>query len=199
MAPDNFVQIKEKIQTSPILTSDEKKEWLYLLPKMKPEQIKELDRVLSIRISGLLSKPDKPVRPAPPPHSPVTAPVPLVPPSPPPAAPAAPEEAREEPNLPVTKAPSFGLDNLDIGSMKKASSVYTYLEALSKQMRELLAQNAATPEQIETAFEQSPLFKAYLDAGLAIMAGEEPQDLGKTEFEAITEFREALKEILHKG
>ena len=42
--------IKQKIETSTILSPQEKKEWLFLLPKMNAEQIDELDRILSVHM-----------------------------------------------------------------------------------------------------------------------------------------------------
>ena len=50
MSPEQFQQIKQKIQSSTTLSGNEKREWLFLLPKMNPEQIKELDRILSIKM-----------------------------------------------------------------------------------------------------------------------------------------------------
>ena len=50
MSPEQFTQIKQRIEASTILNPTEKKEWLFLLPRMTEQEIKELDRILAIKL-----------------------------------------------------------------------------------------------------------------------------------------------------
>jgi len=201
MSPENFTETKKKIEQSALLSSDEKKEWLFLLPKMNPEQIKELDRILSIKMPA--SKQESGI----------------------PASPVGGEniEYEEKQKEEIKKAvPSrtvisqktfpnyqFHITNstfqandpgklkmLSIKDLRLASSVYIFLEALGARLRVVVKNKLTTPDEIAIAFEQSPLYQDYLDAGLRIMAGEEPSLLNHHEIEAIADFRTSLRKIL---
>ena len=67
--------IKNKILTSANLSESEKREWLFLLPKMSAEQLEELDQIISINIP-IAQKPATPVSPPVKPAHPTT---PIVP------------------------------------------------------------------------------------------------------------------------
>lgn len=196
MAPEEFTQIKHRIEDSSILSDQEKKEWLFLLPKMSAEQIKELDRVLSIKMPVQKSTPSSsppshggervgvisPVRP------PISAPQPAMTPSPPP-----PHEGEKKWG---SQSVLPGIRSLTVEKMRSNLSVYRFLEQLAATIRSMLEKKVASREEIKQAFEQSPLYKAYLDSGLKIMSGERHEILSRDEFEALADFREALKKIL---
>ena len=57
MTPEAFTIIKNKIEQSTVLSRSEKREWLFLLPKMSESQMKEPDRILSIRMSAAAKNP----------------------------------------------------------------------------------------------------------------------------------------------
>src|SRR3989338_8283848 len=61
MSPGDFTVLRNKIESSPVLTEKEKSEWLVLLPRMTAEHIKELDRILAVK------SPPPPFPPPPPP------------------------------------------------------------------------------------------------------------------------------------
>ena len=49
--------LKQKIQSSPILSDSEKREWSYLLPIMTDDQKQDLLRILEVRMPLLTEKP----------------------------------------------------------------------------------------------------------------------------------------------
>ena len=80
--------------------------------------------------------------------------------------------------------------------MRAAPSVYTFLEEVGSKMKIFIKNKLTTPFEVAQAFEQSPLYQAYLDDGLKIMGGEKPAALSHHEIEAIADFRASLKRIL---
>ncbi len=200
MSPTDFTIIKNKIETSPMLNEQEKKEWLFLLPRMSAEQMKELDRILSIKLPSS-------IKPA---VTPLTSP---------PSTPTVPSgQVREErvgviakpvdlrPKTisapgPFTQRPTLppGLESfksLTVEDLRQAPSIYDFLEKLTLKIEELPKAHAATAAQIMAALEQSPFYKAYVESGLKFMAGEEKADLNHDELEAFTDFRANLRKIL---
>lgn len=216
-------KIKEKIRQASILSSDEKEEWLFLLPRMTEEQIKELDRILSIKMPSLGISAQQPktansdlrfaIRKEPP--QPSQSPI---------ANRQLPDEglyrstiaelARKRqppkeiylPPLPETSLVPQ-ISSLSIVDLRQALSVHAFLEEVAEKMRSLLTTRQATAAQIMIAFEQSPLYRGYLETGLKILSphpssptrGEEMKEgggLSLQEFEAIADFRASLKRIL---
>ncbi|MDP3993813.1 MAG: hypothetical protein U1C57_00815 [Candidatus Doudnabacteria bacterium] len=200
MSPDQFQQIKNKIEQSTILAPDEKREWLFLLPKMNTDQIKELDRILSVHMPVVTQEHKEAIqdhKAAVQSHvASITEPRIRNP------APAGRQELGQKaskPQVQQTAAPVNDpgkLGTLTVKDLRLASSVYTFLEALATRLRVLVKNKLTTPDEITVAFEQSPLYRDYLDAGLTIMSGDEPSALGHHEIEAIADFRTSLKKIL---
>lgn len=180
MSSANLAQIKTKIQQSVTLSPAEKREWLSLLPKMTEGQIQELDRILSVRVSA------KPALPPPPQKAP---PVPA-----PPSRTLAVPDARAK-TAPAPETPA-GLAALSVRQLRAAPSVYDFLEKLGQQIRDIRARGTSSAADIESALAASPLYDAYVQAGLRYMAGASEAALTREEFEAITDFRTKLRQIL---
>ena len=219
MSPDQFQQIKQKIQSSTIVSPDEKKEWLFLLPKMNTDQIKELDRILSVHMpastssslggpvvtndhkeaikehkvavqSHVASNAESRIRNPAPAGRQVLGQKAIIKSK----IQASPPSAR--PTVSAVNDPGK-LRTLTVKDLRLASSVYTFLEALASRLKVLVKNKLTTPDEIAVAFEQSPLYRDYLDAGLTIMSGDEPSALGHHEIEAIADFRSSLKNVLN--
>lgn len=56
--------LKQKINQSTILSDSEKKDWLFLLPKMREEQLLELDKILSVQVPTSTTQEPSPTTPA---------------------------------------------------------------------------------------------------------------------------------------
>ena len=80
--------------------------------------------------------------------------------------------------------------------MREAGSVYTFLEALTKKMSEVKHKKGIGTDALIAAFEQSPLYRVYLESGLRIM-GKGDSALTRSEFEAIADYRETLRKNLN--
>jgi len=209
MNPQDFVTLKQKIEQSSILSDKEKKEWLFLLPKMNQEQIEELDRIVSIKLPEA-KKPAPEIKPAPSPVKVTPAPKPelkltdIKPQVQPPI-----QQPKVEPKLVEVKpaAPAVeptpvavkanpetaAYSAIKLEDLHRAPSVYIFLEELEKKMKN---QSERTNfYDMVTAFETSPLYKAYLASGLGFMAGKKDQDLSHEEFEAIADFHAAIKRL----
>ena len=50
MTAEQLSALKQKIDQAAILSEQEKKEWLFLLPKMTDFQISELERLMSVKM-----------------------------------------------------------------------------------------------------------------------------------------------------
>lgn len=220
MAPQDFTALKHKVEQSTILSDAEKKDWLVLLPKMTPEQSKELDRLLSIKMPNSQS----------PVHSSQS---PLV---------QSPEESGKD--LPEADSTRKAVDNqkremvdgqkkegskpsrlsqlpsttfqletqaeasrprndiskiqsLTLEDLRHAPSAYLFFEDLLSLMQALVGGRKSSAQELFQSFEQSPLYKSYLREGLQKLEGKsEGLALSQAEFEAIADFRSALKKIL---
>ncbi len=177
MAPDSD-SLKQKIQQSSILSSQEKSEWLFLLPKMTAIQVDELTKLLSVRMPPPSSSP---------PYKGGER-VGVVHPSLLPKA-----DIKPAPALPTDVE---SLKQINIEAMRKAPSVYLFLEELGKKMKDMVASRRASGETVRQAFEQSPLHRAYVSAGLKLMGGGESEILNHAEFEALADFRASLRKTL---
>ena len=191
MTPASFTELKRKIEQSPILSAQEKKEWLFFLPHMTAEHIKELDRILSLKLPAHMpdaktANPEQPVKPG-----------------------IRYQVSGNQAFPPEPKALSFELQkihSLSVEDLRRASSVYVFLEELGKKMRELIRQKQASLEQITEAFEGSTLYRAYVEAGFQMLSPESDEGpatllrqeplLSRPEFEAIADFRARFRKIL---
>lgn len=240
-------ELKQKIKGSNLFSPTERQEWLYLLPRMTEEQIKELERILSIKLPGLpTGGPATPERPyagvqrsevskgdasrpsgagrdqisviRPPtsdlriPQSetkPVPAPKPIVPRPPmekpkpwlkPPLARPAdaviiPSKAEPIP-LPVPEELKK-LRTLDVSDLRRVPSAQAFFTGLRTKISEIKDKGIGSSAEITLAFEQSPLYKAYLESGLKQIEGQEGALLNQKELEALTDFRRSLRKFLN--
>lgn len=114
----------------------------------------------------------------------------------------APESPLESVSLPPPTsfaAPTRSVEDLHsvtVAAMRQAPSIFVFLEELGKKMKETMARQNLNADEVMQSFEQSPLYKVYLEAGLKIMDGQEPATLTRSEFEAMTDFRAALRKNL---
>lgn len=196
MTPDQFTLIKNKITESSILSEREKQEWLFLLPKMGPEQLKELDRILSLKLPSSVVNPS-PSRPSPRPVTAAPSPAaagegnnvgqrplsPLLPPHPVPK-----EERAPQPSLAFLTA-------MSAESMRSSPSIYAFFESITAKIKELRATGNYTTQEVGQAFEKSPLFRTYLAAGNKILEGQSQQVLTQQEFEIVSDFRAGLRKL----
>jgi len=240
MSPEQFKSIKQKIEQSSILSPSEKKEWLFLLPRMTAEEIKELDRMLSLNIPAAHSAPAAaaPVHSGSPRHhfwsdlrkrpeqnmeSRISNIEKRTPPQPsreatagtaPPSRVQAGDKPKQQipqppystfniphsirrpdiipKHLPPTETAS--LTTLSVTDLKKAPSVYIFLETLNETISAMLAKNISV-DVIHDAYEKSPLHKAYLTSGIKLLSRQKSEALTREEFEALTDFRTSLKKL----
>jgi len=201
MSPGDFTTLRNKIESSPVLSDQEKSEWLVMLPHMTAEHIKELDRILAIREPSTQERKNQKT------EEPKTL--------------RAREPASSPPtihHLPSTFRPPVGtiistkprvvnavesnaadveeFKELTVEKMREAGSVYTFLEALTKKMSEVKHKKGIGTDALIAAFEQSPLYRVYLESGLRIM-GKGDSALTRSEFEAIADYRETLRKNLN--
>ena len=211
MSPGDFTVLRNKIESSPVLTEKEKSEWLVLLPRMTAEHIKELDRILAVKSpphlsspttgGGTLAKNFPPPRgeeskeggkkavvfssitssPASPLHSPVGTIISTKP------------RVVSATETKAAEVAEFKL--LTVEKMREAGSVYTFLETVTKKMVKIKHKKGVGTDALIAAFEQSPLYHAYLESGLRIM-GQGDSPLTRSEFEAMADFRESLRKQL---
>lgn len=214
-------EIKNKIQASSLLSDSEKKEWIFLLPKMSEEQQQELVRILSIKMEAPQKpKPDiqKPEIQKPPmtPHPSPTAahPFPKTYPSvidgtgsasiPSKMGTKVEREFTKPPIIPLTSPLMRGerggsqaeTPGLTIQDMRQARSLYEFFDSLAARWTVAVKNRQKSPEEITQTFETSPLYKAYVEAGKQMLEGRDPIQITKSEFEAIADFRTSLKKIL---
>ncbi len=223
MSPTEFTEIKQKIESSPILNDQEKREWLYLLPRMNEEQMGELERILSVKLPPAQKSPAASVPPPalPPlreardrgisPHQVFSAAQkhPIVPPLKPPrpqpfssgirrekSGPADPTAVPREAEKAAWSPELNQLALLSVSALRQSSSPGAFFTEVRSTIKNLLAGNLARSEQIAKAFDQSPLQKAYLDSGWKIMENAGGAELTQKELEAMTDFRSSLRKIL---
>ncbi len=195
------MDIKEKIKTSPLLSESEKNEWFSLMSRMAPEQLAELDKLLTIKMPA----PANQVGPMAVPQEPKNQETkerffPIS--SPPPSTSAGrhegetregvvenvqPRRAMTSPTLPHEEGDLIGFDSLTVDDLRQAESPEEFFETLKGKIGGHL-------EGIK-AFQKSPLYQSYLKAGMEIMEGKGPTGLTKSEFEIVAEFRASLKNL----
>lgn len=218
MTPTDFAAIKQKIETSSLLSAREREEWLYLLPRMSEDQVKELDRILSIHLPPKEQSLPKPP-PAKLPEKKIELPH-ILPPKPekaeheergmPPRPSGKPlsqifsarnKEAVSEVSGAVPSAKLLDefkdLRSISLSDLRAASSAQAYFTNLRTKIYYLLEQNVGRGVEIAQAFEQSPLYREYLESGLKKMSGEEGASLSSDELEALTDFRRSLRKLLN--
>lgn len=111
-----------------------------------------------------------------------------------------PLEAVSLPPLTSFAAPTRSVEDLHsvtVMALRQAPSIFVFLEELGKKMKEAMARQNLNADEVMQSFEQSPLYKTYLEAGLKIMDGQEPATLTRSEFEAMTDFRTTLRKNLN--
>ena len=216
--------LKNKILASRTLSPEEKKEWLILLPQMNAEQIEELDKILSINMppasieisksrnaplafpslggdegqlkSPVPSRSPLPQTPVVPPTPPIKPKIPIIP--SPRLSTAVPFPVRGgggESNKEVTIPELNFFREASLVHARNASSMFLYLEALMKNIRNLLRAGQVSAEQANLAFEKSPLYRIYLHDGITKSEGKISDLLSSEEFESITDFRAELKKL----
>lgn len=162
--------IKDKILSSVVLNPREKQDWLNLLPKMSADQVRELDKILSVPAGKLAVFPSLPAKSRP-------------------ALPPAPKAGKPS-------GPAAEMAALSVQQLRAAPSIYDFLQKLGQRIRELSASRAATAQQLEAALEQSPLYRSYIQSGVNLLAPGATAELTVAEFEAITDFRAELQKLL---
>lgn len=184
--------LKDKITQSHILSDKEKSEWLFLLPKMNEEQIEELEQILSLVITLPIGQPQTRAdftRTA-------TAP---------PTSPFIPPHHLGRDIGAVTSLQEMerggrevgGLDylrSLSLETLRREPSTHTFFLDIKKKIEALRL--TTPPHLIKKAFEESPLHKAYLEAGLTALSGASQNKMGHIEFEMVTDFRAELRKLL---
>ena len=185
MNSESLNDIKIKIQTSAALDEKEKKEWLTLLPRMTDIQLGKLDRVLSAKAkeSAAIPKRDEIAAAA--------------------RSGLAMTEKEEVPrsdrqNMVFPKSVDM-IRNLTLAELRAAPSVYVFLSNLQEQIKKLLAERQARPMEIERALEGCPLYRSYVEAGMARISGRPSTvaALTREEFDALTDFRKGLHKLLN--
>lgn len=204
------MNLKEKILQSNILSDIEKKDWLFLLPKMNETQIAELQRILAVHLpeetqklstspglSATLSRPGEGqgVRIHPSVIHPEAAPLPNQ----------KVEKVFEkplahnspQPSLTPREGVSAQAGGLTVEALRAAKSVYEFFDDLAARMVVRIKNRETTPAQIISTFQDSAIYQAYVQAGKEMLEGREPQALTRSEFEAVADFRTSLKKILN--
>ena len=159
-----------------------------MLPKMTVEQMKDLDRILSIRLpirteerKNLKTEEPKNMTPPPSPSAVVI------------------QKPRVDIKgiLPPKKERTdlSSISALTLEQLREAPWVHVFLEKVKQQMDALLKSRTATMSEIIKAFEQSPLYQVYLQAGLKSLDGQKTESLSHEEFEAIADFRSSLNKL----
>jgi len=198
-------KLKKQISDSDVLSDSEKNEWLFLLPKMSDEQLRDLEKLVSIHLSANSLPHDKgetkegveveEQKPPPKPASPVHLISPISPISPiRPIGPIRPIKT-EERKAPQEQKPKSVQEpsGPSLQSLKQAPSIDAYLNNLKNQMRKRVAGENSTWKKELTDYEQSPLYRAYLKAGVVLLTGEKSKDLDHEQFEALADFHSELK------
>ena len=208
MSPEQFTQIKNRIQSSSILSDSEKKEWMFLLPRMNAEEIKELDRILSLRLPAQQQTPATTQN-----HSPrhhfwsdlwkrhsenkqASRPVPPAP-SLPVANPPARLQPLRRPDVIPKQVPlqeTTKLSALSFEDIGKYPSIYVFLDELTEGIKAMLEKNIIIDDIID-AYEKSPLHKLYLESGIKLINREKNTTLSREQFEALTDFRSNLRSL----
>lgn len=214
--PSNEIQdLREKILRSERLSETEKKEWIFLLSKMNPRQMADLDRILAEqtpipanpvrpRLAGPNESDAMPRQNFPPPapqmdaikaqkigEIKVTHPQKLTPPQSKPV----PPPSRQKENVNSRPSVLADLRLLRVENLRQEPSVYVFLEKLGQQLADLRKQQGVAYEDILAAFESSPLYRAYLETGLRIMDDQKSGSLTHEEFEAMADFRGSLRKL----
>ncbi len=87
------------------------------------------------------------------------------------------------------------LKKFDLAFLRKGP-LQTQIVRIKNQIIELARANKLLPYYTVNAFEQSPLFKAYLEHGLAKVSGTDSKvDLSQEEFEAIADLKEQIEKL----
>src|SRR3989344_1696279 len=205
MSPLDQTVLKDKIKQSHILSEKEKQEWLFLLPKMSEEQIAELEQILALHIT-LPSKgaPNKFQKQSPP--SPLPARLASESVAGRPVLPHKGEENEKENSSPLMGEDKVGvmssndnlldyLRSLSIETLRADGTVHSFFLDLKKKIQSLRLSHSA--QEIKTAFEQSPLWKTYLGAGMAAMESGTQNLMSQAEFEMVNDFRAELRKLLN--
>ncbi|OGE91893.1 MAG: hypothetical protein A3A83_00465 [Candidatus Doudnabacteria bacterium RIFCSPLOWO2_01_FULL_48_57] len=211
MSPEQFTQIKNRIQSSSILSDSEKKEWMFLLPRMNAEEIKELDRILSLKLpmppaashparlasesvagrhfwSDLWKRHSE--------NKQASRPVPPAP-SLPVANPPARLQPLRRPDVIPKQVPlqeTTKLSALSFEDIGKYPSIYVFLDELTESIKAMLEKNIIIDDIID-AYEKSPLHKLYLESGIKLINREKNTTLSREQFEALTDFRSNLRSL----
>lgn len=166
-----------------------------MLPRMSAEELKELDRMLSLKLpTGVGARPAQPPESvgAKPERS-VFRPLTLdrrqldIKPS----GPRRPDFASPPAALPNTALTKIaGLTAEDI---RKPPSIYVCLEQVSREIQNLIRKTDINYAQVLEAFQRSPLYRDYLGAGIKLINNDPTASMSHEEFEAITDFHESLK------
>ena len=87
------------------------------------------------------------------------------------------------------------LRSLSLETLRADGTMHSFFLDLKKKIQSLRLSHSA--REIKTAFEQSPLWKTYLGAGMAAMEAGTQNLMAQDEFEMVNDFRTELRKLLN--
>jgi hypothetical protein len=84
------------------------------------------------------------------------------------------------------------LKKIEVANLRQGS-LYEQTLKIKTKIKEIAGANMMLPYYAVGAFEQSPLFRAYVHAGTAMIHGEGKSELSQKEFEAIADLKRAIE------
>src|SRR3989344_1594444 len=86
------------------------------------------------------------------------------------------------------------LTKIELANLRQGPPL-SQTQIIKSKVIDLVKANEILPYYVINAFEQSPLYKAYLDHGQALVSGLETYDMSQAEFEAIADLKNQLGQL----